>query len=466
MDNERAGKLPFWVKFGYGGAEGANSMIWTLFYILFLFFLTDVVGVDPAFAGFIMMVGVTWDAISDPLVGMWSDKVKWQSGRRRPFLLAVAVPYGIAGWLLFTDFNLGEGLTKVYYIAVVIFYFTCFTLLNVPHTALAAEMTQDYDQRTSLISYRTAWSQVFSIVGSALPLVIAEYMGETLGSPRLGWSAMGAILGLVAIPCILLTWRVTRGYELFPKETTVGLKDTLGVLTKNRPFKFVLGLWSFSIVGLNIGATVIVYFMTYNMGWDEEASSLAFLFLFVCTIVWIPLINYTATKWGKRMAYFIFIGMYALSAGGLTFLISPRNTILFYVILFLISGGIATVYMLGWSMIPDVVEVDEFKTGQRREGLYFGAIGFCQKASSAVALWLVGVVLSWVGYVPNVQQTPEALQGIRATLAIGSAFFLGLAIAMAYLLPITRERHNALREAIALKKEGKDYDTSLFEPIL
>jgi sugar (glycoside-pentoside-hexuronide) transporter len=412
-----------------------------------------------------MMIGVAWDAISDPLVGMWSDKAKWQSGRRRPFILAIAVPYGIATWLLFTDFNFGDGLTKVYYIAAVIIYFTCFTLLNVPHTALAAEMTQDYDERTSLVTYRALWSQVASIVGAALPLVVAESLGEMLGSTRLGWSAMAVIFGLVCIPCILLTWRATRGYELFPEKTDVGLKDTLNVLRENRSFKFILGLWSFSIVGLNVGGAVIVYFMTYYMGWDEDASSLAFLFLFSCTLLWIPVVNLIAKKWGKRMAYFIFIGMYAISVV-ITFFVRPGDIIFYYALLFLASGGVVSIYMLGWSMIPDVVEVDEFKTGQRREGLYFGMIAFCQKAASAVAMWLVGVVLSWVGYVPNVQQTPEALQGIRATYTLGTAIFLILAIFMAYLLPITKEKHNALQEAIALKKEGKEYDTSPFESIL
>ncbi|RLB99781.1 MAG: MFS transporter, partial [Deltaproteobacteria bacterium] len=162
MRQEISSRIPGWVKFGYGGGEGSNSLIWTLFYVYFLFFLTDVVKIKPATAGFIMMIGVLWDAITDPLIGVWSDNLKWKWGRRRPLLLAVALPYGILSWLLFTDFNLGNTGTVIYFILVVIGYMTAFTFLNVPYTALAAEMTQDYDERTSLISFRTLWSMVAS----------------------------------------------------------------------------------------------------------------------------------------------------------------------------------------------------------------------------------------------------------------------------------------------------------------
>ncbi len=202
--------LPFRVRLGYGAAELSNSLTWTMFYVLFLFFLTDIVHMDPAFAGFIMMIGTVYDAVTDPAMGVWSDTIKTRWGRRRPFILAAALPFGLATWLLFTDFGLSEGWSKAYFIAVVILYFTAFDMLDIPYTALSAEMTQDYDERSRLIISRAVFCQIASILGAALPLFAAEKLTMLLGDRRLGWSVMTGLLGVFTIFPILWTWRATR----------------------------------------------------------------------------------------------------------------------------------------------------------------------------------------------------------------------------------------------------------------
>jgi len=122
--------------------------------------------------------------------------------------------------------------------------------------------------------------------------------------------------------------------------------------------------------------------------------------------------------------------------------------------------------MISWMMIPDVVEVDEFKTGYRREGLYFGITSFVGKTANAFGLWITGIILEWVGYVANVPQTPRAILGIRVIWAEVTAFILIFGIILAFLMPMTRGKHRALLEAIRLKKEGKPYSTEAFEDIL
>jgi len=459
-------KIPGWVKFGYGGGEGSNSLIWTLFYVYFLFFLTDVVKIEPATAGFIMMVGVIWDAITDPLIGIWSDNLKWKWGRRRPLLLAVALPYGILSWLLFTDFSLGDTGTIIYFILAVIGYMTAFTFLNVPYTALAAEMTQDYDERISLISFRTLWSMVASIFGAALPFVLAGFFTDMFGNEKTGWSIAVAVLGLASIFPILLTWRVTRGYELFPEQIAVKWRDIREALFGNRPFRFILGIWTCGIIAINISAAAAVYFFTYRMGYSEDESSIAFLFLMCASVFWIPIISKTAQRLGKRKALTIFMGGWLLGSAVLVLMVDHGDTILFYSVLFIAAVGNSSIYLLGWSMIPDVIEVDEFKTGQRREGLYFGLIAFVQKLGSAIAIWFIGIILSWVGYTPGATQSTEAMWGIRLIFSEGTAFFILLVIIICLLSPMTREKHKALTEAISRKKSDKDYDTAKIQDLI
>ena len=471
MKQAETTRLPIWLKFSYGAAEGSNTLGWTMFYVYFLFFLTDVAGMSPAFGGLVMMIGTLWDAVTDPAVGIWSDRTKSRLGRRRSFILFTSIPYGIAVWLMFSYWGLPPVLTKVYFIAAVILYFFVFTCLNIPYTSLAAEMTQDYDERTSLISYRAGWSQVFSIVAAALPLLLVKYFSDRFGTgigstDPVGWTITTGIFGVLMIFPILWTWRATRGRELFPEETKISFRDIFRGAFKNRPFLYIMGLVALSGIGLNIAAAVMVYFMKYYMNFTEEQQSLAFLFLFACTIIWIPIINVTSAKLEKRWAYIIFIGAWALIQGIGVMLVKPGNMILYYGLTILASGGVIAVTMINWMMIPDVVEVDEFKTGHRREGLYFGITTFIGKAAGAVALWINGLILGWVGYVANVPQTEKALLGIRLIYAEGTALFLIIGVILAYLLPMTRKKHQALREAIRLKKEGKPYDVTPFKDII
>jgi sugar (glycoside-pentoside-hexuronide) transporter len=468
MDDRKSLRLPFGVKLGYGAAELSNSLTWTLFFVVFLYFLTDVVGLNPAFAGFIMMIGKLWDAVTDPFIGIWSDRTKSRFGRRRPFLLGVAVPFGIITWLLFTDFGFGTGGTKVYFLVVTIAYFTIFTMLDVPYTALAAEMTQDYNERTGLISYRALWCQIASIVAAALPWVFVEWLTVKMGGDeRLAWSVMTGIFGFFCIFFILWTWRATRGYELFPEETRIRLRDITQDVLRNKTFLYTFGIYTAANVALTVGATVLVYFMIYYMNLTEAQQSIAFLFLFALTIVWIPAITKISEARGKRWAFIIFIGVWALVQGVGGLFVRPDTLVFFYVLAALASGGVISVTMTGWSMIPDVVEVDEYKTGQRREGLYFAFFSFSRKISVAIAVWLVGQVLNWIQYVPDVYpQIPGAELGIRLLYTEGTAVFLVLAMVLAYLLPMTKQKHDALRAAIAAKREGKTPDESGFKDLL
>jgi GPH family glycoside/pentoside/hexuronide:cation symporter len=459
-------KLPFGVKLGYGAAEFANSLTWTMVFVILLYFLTDIVGISPSFAGFILMIGRVWDAVVDPIVGVWTDSTRCRYGRRRPFILAVAIPFGIVTWLLFTRWPLTDAWTKVYFTVMGVLFFTLSTTLDVPHTALAAEMTQDYNERTSLVGYRAFFSQVSSIVASAVPWVLVAWLTKTLGSRSLSWSLMTGAFGIVSVFFILWTWRATRGRELFPEKTVVHLRDITGDVLRNGTFLFTVGIYTFSNVALSLGATVMVYYMIYYLGFDDTQQSIAFLFLFACTILWIPLINLFSKKWGKRAAFVTFIGLWAVvqAAGGM--LIRPGQEYLFYAMAALASGGVVSVTMLGWSMILDVVEVDEFKTGQRREGLYFSLCAFARKVGVAAALWGAGAALELIGYVKEQPQAETTIFWLRVIYALGTGLFLFVSIALAWGLPMTRRRHEALRAAIEAKKSGRAYDEESIRMLL
>ena len=459
-------KLSFKAKLGYGAAEWSSTLTWTMVSVLFLFYLTDIVGLDPAFAGFVLMLGAMWDAVSDPAVGVISDRFKSRWGRRRPFLLGVALPFGLITWLLFTDFGLGALGTKIYFCLGIMAYYTVATLLDVPYTSLGAEMTQDYDERTSLNGFRAVFSQVAAIVAAALPWVMVSVCSNIAGSEKAGWSLMAAIFGFCTVFPILITWRSTRGGELHSKGVTIRMRDVMDGPLKNRTFLYTMGLYAAASVGLSSAAAVMVYFMKYYMKFNETQESLAFLFLFACTILWIPVINKLSAKYGKREAYMFFIGLWVVIQAVGAMLLTPSMTIVFYAMMVVASGGVMSISMTIWAMIPDAVEVDELKFGQRREGLYFGVISFVRKLAVAFFIWMIGIVLSKIGYVAGQAQPDGVLLGIRLLYAEGVAFFLLLSMVGAYFLPMTRKRHAALKEAIQQKKEGKEWDAESIKEIL
>jgi Na+/melibiose symporter-like transporter len=219
-------------------------------------------------------------------------------------------------------------------------------------------------------------------------------------------------------------------------------------------------------VSLGASGSVAVYFMKYYMGFSETQQSIAYFFLFSCTILWIPAINLCTKTFGKRESYMLFIGIWALVQAVGIILLQPSMNIVFYGMMVLASGGIVSVSLTGLSMIPDAIEVDEFKSGQRREGLYVGVNMFVRKFAVALALWLVGIALSAIGYVPDQVQSDQTLFGIRLLYAEGTAFFLFVSVILAYYLPMTRNRHAALRSAIELKREGKPWDEAAIKPLL
>jgi sugar (glycoside-pentoside-hexuronide) transporter len=459
-------RLSLTTKIGFGVAEFSGSLTWTMIAIIFLFFLTDVVGMDPAVAGFVLMIGTLWDAVTDPTVGVISDRLNNRWGRRRPILLATAIPYGLATWLLFTDPGLGETGTQIYFIFAIMFYYPTSTMLEVPYTSLAAEMTRDYDERARLLGFRAFFSQVGSIVAGASPWLMIAWFSERLGSVQSGWSATAAIFGFITIFPILWTWRATRGHEQSAEPVPVDWSHLITGPLQNRTFRYTFAGYAVANIALGASGSVAIYFMTYYLHFDDTDRSMAYLFLFSCTILWIPVISAVTTRYGKKTSYILFVGTWALVQSIGIMMIQPTQTEFYYVLMLIASGGIVSVSLTGFAMVPDTIEVDEFKYGVRREGLYIGINMFTQKFCTAMALWLVGIILSWIGYVPDQEQTEYAMSGIKVLYALGTALCLLVSIVMIYFMPMTSERHEALKQAINNKQQGIVPDTSKIEMLL
>ncbi len=413
-----------------------------------LYFLTDVAGLRPDYAGWAVGLSRLWDAVNDPLFGLLSDRIRTRWGRRRVLLLFGAVPLGASFMLMWIVPALSQVWLAIYYAMTFILFDTAFTIVHVGYNALTPEMTADYDERSSLNGYR----MVFSIAGTLGAIILATVLGWSISDAKLLYLILGIGLGIISIIPPLVVFRITRerAAESLPKPLPLSqaLRQTLG----NQPFRMVMGLYLLSWTTASILAAVLVYFANYYLKVPDQAN----YFVLVAqgaAILFIPLVVKISHRLDKRRAFILgslswLVVMLVISA------IRHDQLWLAYLLAALAGFGIATAYVVPWSMVPDVVEYDEVRSGQRREGSYYAFASFFQKLATALALWGMGQALALTGYItpdpagPLPLQPAAAVDAIRVFIGPIPAVLLILAVLFAWKYPITRQSHQATLQAL------------------
>lgn len=457
-------------KLGYGIGQMGDSVGFNVFYFFFLFFLTDIIGISPSIAGSISLIAVIWDAITDPIIGYASDNLKCKSGRRRPFMIAAAIPYAIVMFLLFNDVNLPVGSKNIYFIIISMLYWTAYTAFVIPYFALGAEITQDFEERTSLRVWASYFMYAAVMIASSTPPMIVAMTEKAGGTVIQGWRNVGIVFAVLTFVVITLCWAATKGREkpviltapVSKKENLFKAYLDIFRLKSVKPLALSVLLWS-CVSSMQSGG--LVYLMTSNLNYAPGVQSSVLVFLSVVSMLWLPAINKFANKFDKKKVY-----MYGM-------LISAINLIAFYFIgfgvLFLLIAEIAiyafgnsTYWTIYYSMMYDISELDEFVNDKRREGAITAIISFCQKLGAAFAMWLTGQILAWGQY--GVAGA-AAESGQKAIMLINTAVpgVIGIfAVICILAYPLTKEKFMALSEALAARKAGQSYSTEAFKDIL
>ncbi|MCJ8278389.1 MAG: MFS transporter [Rivularia sp. ALOHA_DT_140] len=448
-------KLDFKTKLAYGAGDLGPAITANISVFFLLVFFTNVAGIPPALAGSILMVGKIWDAVNDPVVGVLTDKTeskRW--GRRLPWLLYGAVPFGIFFFLQWIVPSTNVWVLFWYYVIIGVISQVFYTVVNLPYTAMTPELTQDYDERTSLTSFRFA----FSLSGGILSLLLAQLVFSQIENRQQQYLVLAAICAVISV--LALFWCVwgTRdrvlAFEAKRTQTeeseSIPMLEQIKIVFNNKPFLFVIGIYLFSWLGIQITASVIPYFVIYCMKLKESdvppvtiaIQGTALLMLFV----WGAL----SKRVGKKAVYFMGMILWIIAAIGLFFL-QPGQVGLMYLLGVMAGFGVSVAYLIPWSMMPDVIELDELRTGQRREGVFYGFMVLLQKFGLAFGLFLVGLALQASGFQENIPgqaqlpvQPDTALTAIRMTVGpIPTVCLIG-GLILTYLYPITREMHSQM----------------------
>ena len=454
---------------GYGSAGYGAAMFYNNFCFYALYFFTDYVGLAPVIASAVISIGAIWDAITDPLTGHWSDNRDPKKGRRRPFLLYAALPLALCNWLAFTDPGIkGSGLI-IYYIVVIFGAYLCQTLVDIPYTALGAEITEDYDERTKLSSARNVFWLISIVISSYFLGIVDVFGGGTHG-----YSMASLLCSIPIVITILIAYKTTKGMEKVEgvkKEVKekFSFKHSYIEPFKNKPFRFITVMFALSIVAQAVNNSVSTYFYIHVMELSETETANFLVYAAFCGFAGIWLANKISVKIEKKWAWAVFMGSWAFSMGVLgLFVINPTSSIVVIGIFgFLYGAGMNVQYQLLWSMIPDCVEIDEWQTGERREGLFYGITNLIQKLGAALIIALAGVALTGFGYDGTLAVQPASMvRNLRLLLTLGTSIPLVISIILGFMNPMNREAHEAVVEAIEKRKNGEEYSIEGFKNCL
>ena len=446
-------KVPLGTTIAYGMPGLGAGYMYLLMSLYVMKFSTDVLLIAPAVMGIIFSISRIWDAISDPIAGYLSDRTTFKFGRRRTWMLLSFVPISFGFLAVFSppESMQGQSLDLWMMIAILSFY-SAITLFNVPHMALGAELSEDYHERTRLFGVR----HIGFTLGSILSLVSMSLLISEENSPTCDLRELASNLAFfaVAVMSLMIFFSVSRLKEDPKFQNRVN---------KN-PFKAFRDVWvnphaKILIIVLfieNLGGAVIGVLTLYVTQYIVEAPAWAPIIIFAYMLpsalsvpLWIPL----SRRFGKIRLWVFSLALTGISFGGIfiiPFLDSVTDRL---IVMFLgaILGGMASGCggAIGPSVKGDVIDYDEYLTGERKEGSYFAALNFVYKSATGIMLLVTGFVLQFSGFIPNQPQTMEVKIALISLYGLVPLVFYSLGSYLLYKkFKFGEKEHAAIKQQI------------------
>lgn len=464
-------KIKLREKIGYGLGDMSSSMFWKLFGAYLMIFYTDVFGISAAVVGTMFAVTRVWDSFFDPVVGAVADRTSSRWGRFRPYLLFLAVPFGVIGILTFLTPPFGQTGKIVYAFITYALMMMVYSAINVPYASLLGVMSPDPTDRNTLATYRMTFAYLGSFLALLLfmPLVNA-FGGGNSGGPMLGWlTALQAgwlmAAGVIAVVCVLLflgCFALTKERVRPVRQGKTSLKTDLRDLLHNRPWWILLGAGVASLVFNSIRDGATVYYFKYYV--DETAvESISFLGLpFVLSglylavgqaanILGVILAAPVSNRIGKRRTFMAAMAVASVLSVAF-FWLGKDQLVPIFILQALISVCAGSIFPLLWSMYADCADYSELQTGNRATGLIFSSSSMSQKFGWAFGTAITGWMLAQFGFQANAVQSAETLQGIRMFLSLLPAAGAFLSLVFIYFYPLSEQKMRQITHELEEKR--------------
>lgn len=447
MNQSVVEKLSLQTRIGYGIGDTAICFYWSGVGFLLMYFYTDVVGISPILAGTILLIGMLWDAFTDPFMGYLAERTRTRWGVYRPYLLFGNVPLALSFILLFWVPPFEGTILFVSLVCINILHRTCFTIVSVPFSSLTPRITSDSEERTNLTGFRMLGAQTGTIIITSLAFPIIFWAGGSEGEAK-GFLIMAAIASFVALIIQSITFiTVKEPTESKGIERVSGtLLDALKSVLRNKPF------WLVFSATLIVGSTTLffgkslLYYVKYALDLHEHQGTIAFTGS-VIAFLSIPVWWVISIKIGKRQTWLISMSLTFI--GFITFYFYPITSLMELIILVAFLGlSSGANGILFWSMLPDTIEYGEVHTGVRSESSLYGFMTFAQKGSIAIAAYVYGIALMIIGFIPDEIQTPQTITSMKSIMTLIPALGVAISIIFIYFYPLDSDAHKKLLQKL------------------
>lgn len=424
---------------GFGIAGLGTGLIVQVPILFLLVYMTDILAIPAALAGLALFGSRIFDIITDPIMGIISDRTHTRWGRRRPYLLLGGVTVAVSLAFLFSA-PLYESMYArlAYVLGLFIIVQTGVTIFMVPYYAMPAEMTDDSYQRTKLMSTRA----FFSLSGGLIGGVIAPWIVISAGGEEKGYALMSVVVAVICGGAFVAAFFGTGRARFAGRDVhTIPVKQQIKVALSNRPFNMFMVSFVIYVTGMGCFSGTVPYFARHTLE-RPEALSVIWFFILVPAILAIPLWTIVTKTVEKKNCFIAALGMMATGSLCL-FLVDSQSSLpqvwLFCVIFGLGFGG---TQVIAWSILPDVIQWDRWLSGMERGGIFSGGMIAFEKTGFALGSLAAGAILSIFGYLESagketVEQTSDALMGIRIATDVAPAILFVIAALIMLAYPLT-----------------------------
>lgn len=441
-------KLSIFEKIGFGSGDMAINLVFSSMMLIITFFYTDVFGIRSEDLALLFIVVRLIDAVTDPLMGLLTEKITTKNGRYRPYILYFSIPFGISIYLAFSTPDLEYNAKLIYAYASYIFVTLMFTAITIPYISLISVLTDDPKERLSANGYRLFFAKAAAFMVSIVVPQLAAYSGKS--DIQSGYQYAMGLMGLLGTVFLLFCYFSTKERVCHDREE-ITVKDQLRTLVKNEQWIILCLACVFVSVGSVLRGTVAAYYAKYNMGGDASTVSY-FLTVGVCAFICSVITSTWLTKKHCKIKVFRYSQIATFFISVLFFIFSETGNYLLSYSLFFLLSFFSTLYApIFWASIPDTVDYGFYKTGRRVSGLAFGGIAFCQKFGMGIAGALVGFLFTTFGYVPNSVQSSYSMLGITLMLTIIPGVFHLLTGIIMFRYIITEKFYHSMTAGNVLK---------------
>ena len=450
-------------RLGYGAGDFGCNLYWQTISLFLYFYYTDTLGIAPGLAGLSFAIASTYDAFADPIMGSIIDRSRWKRGRYRPFMLFGAVPLAISFAAMFYV-PPASGTALVIYVTLShILMRTLYTVVNLPYLAMSASITSDSAERAALAGVRMMFAAAAGmLIALLLPKAVAALTGE-VAQP---YFVVAILIGLLATLMIVLCVRSTHETPHHApakasdpaQQGSSAIADTARdfaqfwrTLRANGPLARVIGAIVVAAVALTMFSKCLLYWFKYGLHRPDMVS--VGLTLAVVTLVLLaPFWVWVAQRYSKRSAWMA--GSAIAAVGYLGFWLNNDPAMAMQLAwITLIGVGTASFAVNYWAMLPDTVEFNEWKFGERNEAKIAGFAAFAHKSALAVNAVLLGHILELTGYVANQPLSESTLVGIKATMSLIPLAGVLISVVLLWKYPITPAFHRRMVNEIAARRQ-------------